>query len=353
MKYWNAHQISRLSKMREGFIGGTAGEADYWASLDDLELYEKTFAQRIAWKWDAVLGELELRKWSPSASRVVDAGCGSGVAGRKFLEQWRELVSEVVLLDRSPLARSYAAKALLPHQVDVRDGGSALSKELVTDAIVLVSHVVTELSPGQLSEWVESVSGARSLIWVEAATHDASRRLVEFVREPLLKAGWSAVAPCTHSASCPMLTAENERHWCHHFARVPSFVHQDPAWKELSTAVGVDLRVLPYSFLVMEKTRADAVSRPAQDGVGGVEHAASPVGSRGLCRVIGAPREFKGYLQVLRCDEAGVEEVVLQKRDVPAAFRDLSRGEGVPVYRFREESGKVLDAKRFSEAADA
>ena len=353
MKYWNAHQISRLSKMREGFIGGTAGEADYWASLGDLELYEKTFAQRIAWKWDAVLGELELRKWSPSASKLVDAGCGSGVAGRKFLEQWRDMVSEVVLLDRSPLARSYAAKALLPHQVDVRDGGSTLSKEIVTDSTVLVSHVVTELSPRQLSEWVECVSGASSLIWVEAATHDASRRLVEFVREPLLKAGWSAVAPCTHSASCPMLTAENERHWCHHFARVPSFVHQDPAWKELSTAVGVDLRVLPYSFLVMEKTRADAVSRPAQDGVGGVEHAASPVGSRGLCRVIGAPREFKGYLKVLRCDEAGVEEVVLQKRDVPAAFKDLSRGEGVPVYRFREESGKVLDAKRFSEAADA
>ncbi len=150
-----------------------------------------------------------------------------------------------------------------------------------------------------------------------------------------------------------MLTAENERHWCHHFARVPSFVHQDPAWKELSTAVGVDLRVLPYSFLVMEKTRADAVSRPAQDGIDGVEHAASSVGSRGLCRVIGDAREFKGYLKALRCDEAGVEEVVLQKRDVPAAFKDLSRGEGVPLYRFREESGKVLDAKRFSEAADA
>ena len=90
----------------------------------------------------------------------------------------------------------------------------------------------------------------------------------------------------------------------------------------------------------------------------GAGHAARPVGSRpvgsrGLCRVFGAPREFKGYLKVLRCDKAGVEEVVLQKRDVPMAFKDLSRGEGVPVYRFREESGKVLDAKRFSEAEDA
>jgi hypothetical protein len=103
----------------------------------------------------------------------------------------------------------------------------------------------------------------------------------------------------------------------------------------------------------MEKTRSNAVSRPAEDAVGGAGHAAPPVGSRGLCRVIGAPREFKGYLKVLRCDKAGVEEVVLQKRDVPMAFKDLSRGEGVPVYRFMEESGKVLDAKRFSEAEDA
>lgn len=352
MKYWSEHQILRLSKMREGFIGGTAGESDYWTSLDDLDLYEKTFAQRIAWKWEAVLGELELRKWSPSGSRLVDAGCGSGVAGRMFLEQWCDKVSEVVLLDRSPLARSYAAKTLASHQVDVRDGGAALSTEVVTDATVLVSHVVTELSPRQLSQWVENVSVASSLIWVEAATHDASRRLAESVREPLLQAGWSAVAPCTHSSRCPMLTVKNDRHWCHHFARVPSFVHQDPAWKELSSAVGVDLRVLPYSFLVMERGGASAVSKSASEGGGGSGHAVDSVGQPDWCRVIGAAREFKGYLKVLRCDATGLEEVVLQKRDVPTAFKDLSRGEGLSVYRFSEEFGKVLAAKRFSESME-
>lgn len=340
MKYWSAHQISRLSKMREGFIGGTAGDADYWTSMEDLDLYEKTFAQRIAWKWDAVLGELELRKWAPSASRVVDFGCGSGVAGRRVLDQWSGQVKEVVLLDRSPMARSYAAKLLPADGVEVRDGGTDLSPEVAADSLVLVSHVVTELSPAQLAKWTDCVAGASALIWVEAATHDASRRLLEFVREPLLRAGWSVVAPCTHSSSCPMLTPENERHWCHHFARVPSVAHQDPAWKELSAAVGVDLRVLPYSFLVMER------------GVGG--QSIEPLGAAdGFCRVIGAPRQFKGYLKVLRCGEGGLAEVVLQKRDAPAAFKDLSRGEGVPLYSLQEESGKVLEAKRFGQSSDA
>ena len=350
MKYWNAHQISRLSRMREGFIGGTAGESDYWASSDDLDLYEKTFAQRIAWKWDAVLGELELRKWSPAVSRIVDVGCGSGVAGRKVLEQWGEQLQEVVLLDRSSLARTYAAKSLLPHNVQVRDGGAELSLEVVADSVVLVSHVITELSSAQLAKWVNCIASASALIWVEAATHEASRRMVEFVREPLLRAGWGAVAPCTHSAKCPMLIPENERHWCHHFARVPSFVHQDPAWKELSSAVGVDLRVLPYSFLVMERLACEPAQAPAE-AVGRL--GGEPEGGAGrVCRVIGAPREFKGYLKVLRCEKGGLEEVVLQKRDAPVAFKDLSRGDGVPVYRFREDSGKVLDAKRFSESSD-
>ena len=340
MKYWSAQQVSRLSKMREGFIGGTAGDADYWTSMEDLDLYEKTFAQRIAWKWDAVLGELELRKWAPLASRVVDFGCGSGVAARKVLDQWSGQVREVVLLDRSPMARSYAAKLLPAGNVEVRDGGTELSSEVAADSLVLVSHVVTELSPAQLAKWTDCVAEASALIWVEAATHDASRRLVEFVREPLLRAGWSMVAPCTHSFRCPMLTPENERHWCHHFARVPSIAHQDPAWKEFSAAVGVDLRVLPYSFLVMERCVGGRRGKPA-------------VALDGWCRVIGASRQLKGYHKVLRCGEGGLAEIVLQKRDAPIAFKELSRGDGVPLYSFREESGKVLEAKRFGEASDA
>jgi ribosomal protein RSM22 (predicted rRNA methylase) len=307
--------------------------------LEDLDLYEKTFARRIAWKWDAVLGELELRKWAPSVSRVVDFGCGSGVAGRKVLDQWSGQVREVVLLDRSPMARSYAAKLLPAAGVDVRDGGAEFSSEIAADSVVLASHVVTELSPAQLSKWTDCVAGASAVIWVEAATHDASRRLVECVREPLLRAGWSMVAPCTHSSGCPMLTAQNERHWCHHFARVPSVAHQDPAWKELSSAVGVDLRVLPYSFLVME--RRVGAQRGGTAGSAG-----------GFCRVIGAPRQFKGHLKVLRCGEEGLEEVVLQKRDAPVAFKNLSRGDGVPVYGFKEEAGKVLEAKRFGQSGE-
>ena len=83
---WETLDWPALDRLREGFLSGTAGAADYWRSASDVASYDLTYAQRIGWKWDAVLAALALRGWKPPAGPLVDWGCGSGIAHRCVLE---------------------------------------------------------------------------------------------------------------------------------------------------------------------------------------------------------------------------------------------------------------------------
>ena len=323
MSFWRHEEMQILARLREGFLKGSAGASDYWRGEEVLSLYERTFAQRIGWKWDAVLGELTLRRWTPPAEHLVDWGCGTGIASRRVLEHWPGLFKSVSLSDRSPQARVFARERLLESAPGPTVRALAPDDTDCDGAVVLVSHVLSELNGEQLRKALIQWKRAAALIWVESATHDNARRLVSEAREPLLSSGWKAVAPCTHWGRCPLLLPENERHWCHHFARVPSGVHQDQAWREISQRLNLDLRVLPYSFLVLENG-------------GRLEPEA------GCSRVIGTPREFKGHLKVLACDSGGVRDWVLQKRDAPELFKELRKGESLPLHRWRVEEGKIV-----------
>src|SRR5205085_1112839 len=141
---------------------------------------------------------------------------------------------------------------------------------------------LNELSERELAPLLKLAKQAREIIWVEPGTHAESRRLGAAVREPLRAAGFLPVAPCTHAAACGMLEPENERHWCHSFARPPSSAFQDARWSVFARELGIDLRTLPYSFLVLQR---------AEIGVGS-----------GASRIIGRPREYKGFLKLMMRD---------------------------------------------------
>ena len=74
---WNA-----LQRLRRTFLEAPLAATDYWQSESDLASYDATFAQRIGWKWDYVLLELQRRGWSPPEGGLLDWGCGSGIASR-------------------------------------------------------------------------------------------------------------------------------------------------------------------------------------------------------------------------------------------------------------------------------
>lgn len=336
---WSVADLEVLRGLREGFLRGNAGERDYWKSARELELYDGTFAQRIGWKWDAVWGELELRGWRPRGSRVIDFGCGTGIAARRFWAQWSGFRGQTVVSDRSRLARGYAVEAL--KEQGVGELGVCEMEPGAVDfegALVLLSHVLTELTREQVAGLVARLAKAQSVVWVESATHEASRRLVEEVRERFCAMGggeterWGVVAPCTHQSACPLREEAHAAHWCHHFARVPSAAHQDPGLRMLSRELGVDMRVLPYSFVVLDRGKRE-VGEEGEGAAGGM-------------RVLGRAREFKGHLKVLGCQKEGVVDWTLQKRDVPEVFRALRKEEGVPLYQCKTEGNRIIGAQR-------
>lgn len=317
IKHWSPAQLATLRRLRAGFIAGTADAADYWRSAEEVALYDATFGERIGWKWDAVIRELARRGWRPQSRAVLDWGCGSGIAGRRVLAAWPQF-DVLAVRDRSPLAQRFAAekaRAVFPGMV------VEAVTPLAADSLLVVSHVMNELADGHLAELQRLALQAREIIWVEAGTHEGSRRLCE-VRDALLPHAFRVVAPCTHSARCGMLAPANARHWCHHFGAPPPEAFQDARWAEFGRELGIDLRSLPYCFLVLSR---DGVAQTA-----------------GFSRIIGEPRVAKGYTRVLSCHETGVGELMLQKRDSPDLFRALHKGREMPIYRWSLEAGRII-----------
>jgi hypothetical protein len=306
---WERIDWKALERLRGIFLDGTAGAQDYWRSERDLESYDQTFGQRIRWKWDYVLRELKRRGWLPPRGEVVDWGCGSGIATRGFLEHFTsDSASRFIFWDRSPLAMRYAARA-------TREAIASIDVWLdkppdCAFGTLLLSHVLTELSADQLDALVCLAAHATAVIWVEPGTYETSRRLIA-LRERL-RGPFQVVSPCTHQAACGMLTPENVRHWCHHFAPSPPEVFMDGNWARFAKLAGVDLRSLPLSFVVLDK-------RPQEPRVN-------------VVRAIGRPRVYKAHALLLGCDSPGVREYRVTKREQPDAFRRLKKGEVEPDF---------------------
>ncbi|PTY07000.1 hypothetical protein DB347_10435 [Opitutaceae bacterium EW11] len=333
---WEKLDWAALDRLRDGFLSGAAGNGPYWSSLSDLEHYNLTFGERIGWKWDAVLRELRLRRWAPRPTKdaaadsrltLLDWGCGSGVAGRRVIDAFGPARFRALWAwDHSSLAREFtvsSGRQTYP-SLEVAEWPRSAAPD-----VLVVSHVLNELPRQELADLIALVRRAGSVIWVEPGTHAVSRQLIE-IREHL-RSDLRVVAPCTHGAACGLLAPENARHWCHYFADPPAAIYADSDWVRFGQRAGIDLRSLPYSFLVAESPglqTPDAVLAPD-----------------GTARIVGEARHYKGYAKLLSCDASGVAELTLQKRDEPALFKALKRPEGVPIYRWQRSGDRIARAE--------
>ncbi|MSR64756.1 MAG: hypothetical protein EXS18_03125 [Verrucomicrobiae bacterium] len=312
-----------LERLRTAFLDGTAGVQDYWLGERDLASYDQTFAQRIGWKWDYVLNELKRRGWSPPTGEVLDWGCGTGIAGRAFVEHFgADTISTLCLWDRSSRAMEFAARRVRERFPKLKVRTESPTGRTVGS--ILLSHVITELSKSQIEEILALTNEATCVLWVEPGTHVASRRLIE-VREKL-RERFRVVAPCTHQVACGMLAPENSRDWCHHFAPSPSQVFTDGNWARFARIAGVNLRSLPLSFIVLDK-------RP------------QPPLPQGATRVIGEPRVYKAHALILGCAESGVHERRLMKRNDPVEFRRLKKGDMDPLQLWKCEGDEIMEVR--------
>lgn len=320
---------SRLERLRAVFLArenSTGPAAAYWKDFADLAAYDATFARRIGVKWDAVLDTLENDLRGLGLTTWFDWGCGSAIASERLFE--RGLVEKSLLWDHSALARDYAAKKLLKMGVS---SAEALDRDRISYAGsgVLLSHVLNEMSMGDMGRLLDRLGTAEAFIWVEAGSKVTSRRLSE-CRNILLKKDWGLKlwSPCTHSDKCPMIANEERANdWCHFFAPAPTEFHQSGFWREFSRKVGVDLRALPLSVLVMaKKERPQKIDAEAH-------------------RIVGSPRVYKGYLKLQTCHgREGVQEYILPQRVDKKLFKTLSDPPTMALARFEldEEKKKIV-----------
>ncbi len=323
--------LEAVSRLRAIFLTGKPLRRAYWESEADLEAYDRTLGERIGWKWDSVLSELGARGWRPPAGPLLDFGCGSGVAGRRVVSAFGvERFEQLRVHDRSPLAESFAlgrARTEFPRLPCSRldpgevDGESPLGT-------LLVSHVLSELPDRDRQLLVRRARRAQAVIWVEPGSLADSQALVA-VREAL-RDEFDVVAPCTHGAACGLLAPGRENDWCHHFAKPPWEIFTDPDWTEFGRRMEIDLRSLPYSFLVLQRR-------------GREDDASTSVA--GLARTLGRARIYKGYARFHGCDANGVGEFTLQKRDAPELFKSMKDGEAAPLQRWRHDGERVSPAE--------
>ncbi|MBK9989632.1 MAG: class I SAM-dependent methyltransferase [Verrucomicrobia bacterium] len=319
---WNA-----LARLRDGFLSGNAAHGPYWTALSDLANYDLTYGERIGWKWDAVLGELLTRGWAPPTGLpILDWGCGSGIAGRRVLRAFgASNFSTLHAWDHSPLACDFSIEAAQREFPELKAEHYAPGKPV---GLLVLSHVLNELTPATRDELLAVANEADAVLWVEPGTHAVSRDLA-LLRDQL-RERFDLIAPCTHANNCPLIDVENARHWCHFFAPAPSGIYADPNWVRFGQQAGVDLRSLPYSFLVLEKKnlRPNVAPLPTD-----------------ASRIIGRPRVHKAHIDLLACDNTGLNDLKLFKRTDPALHKQLDRKPPLPLYHWQRESEKITSIK--------
>ncbi|MBL7997155.1 MAG: hypothetical protein JNL32_00825 [Candidatus Kapabacteria bacterium] len=305
------HDRRTLERIRTQYLNGTAGNADYWQSADDLAAYDATFAQRIGWKWNAVLNDLDRLEWKPPAGApLIDIGCGSGIASRTVLRHYGSAsFASVHLHDRSPLAMRYAAESITAgfavHVTQTAEYNTETLPVMPSDAVVVLSHILTELTAVQAESVVRSIANAAAVLWVEPGTQTASNRLVAV--RTMLQPQFGIVAPCTQQCECPMNNPVNARHWCHAFAAPPAEAFTESGWSQFADDFGIDLSRLAYSHCIFDK-RAEYHTATAE------------------YRILGTPNVTSADAVACVCNGATVSEIIAAKKRAPSLYKALKKG---------------------------
>ena len=245
--------------------------------------------------------ELVRPDWRPAS--VLDLGAGPGTAAWAAVEAWPG-IGTVELVEAEPeMAR--AAKALVATGPTVlRHANLALGDAGApgpSAELVIASYVIGELEGTALERFVVSAweRTADTLVVVEPGTTAGYRRVLA-VRDLLLDAGASTLAPCPHDGACPL----PEGDWCHFSTRLPrSATHR--------VAKGAERGFEDEKFAYVVLCRS---AHPRADA-----------------RVIRRPDLRQGHVVLDLCTPAGLEQRTVSRRqgDAYRRARKLRWGDGL------------------------
>jgi hypothetical protein len=199
--------------------------------------------------------------------------------------------------------------------------------------LVVLGQVLSELSPRDPAEQrredhaslvrelvAQALLPKGNIVIVEPALRTRTRHL-HAVRDVLLASGAvSVVAPCLHTAACPMLATETD--WCHEDLPVDL-----PAWLvPLARAAGLRWQGLTFSYLVLGSPSVSAPSQTRTEA------------SLRRFRAVSDLLRSKGKVELLACDERGV----LQR--IRRLDRDAGSEQGFPFDKLRRGDVVTLTA---------
>ena len=237
---------------------------------------------------------------------LLDAGAGTAAASWAACEIWPGVEAATWLDASAPflaLAAGLAAegpaalRAAEPRRADLTACGAWPRADLV-----VASYALAEIAPDRQASVLDELWAACPgvLALVEPGTPAGYARLLT-ARTALLEAGATVLAPCPHSAACPLVGED----WCHFSVRLPRS-------RDHRIAKGADVPFEDERFSYLLAARpgvAVSARRP---------------------RVLAPPRVTKPGVALKLCGVDGaVEQRLLAKRDkaAHAAVRRLGWGD--------------------------
>ncbi|MBS9721551.1 methyltransferase type 11 [Tianweitania sp. BSSL-BM11] len=221
-------------------------------------------------------------------STLMDIGSGPGTAMWASADCWPSL-DQALLLDASPSIRALGSRFSTESRVTTdwrafdiaRDTLPQTSADLVT-----LAYVLDELTPVVQLALIDQAWARTTgmLVVVEPGTPAGWRRILA-VRDRLIEAGATLVAPCPHHAACPLL----EPDWCHFSRRVArSTMHR------MTKRGAVPWEDEKYIYLAASRLGADQAQ----------------------ARVLLPPRESSGKVELkLCCADGAARERLVTRRE--------------------------------------
>ena len=273
---------------------------------DDALAYALTRLPATYAACSAVLAEAARTAPGFAPKSLLDAGSGTAAASWAACAVWPG-AEAATWLDASPpflaLAAQLAAggpaalRAADARRADLTSGGPWPRADLV-----IASYALAEIAPDRQASIVSELWNACEgmLALVEPGTPAGHARILA-VRNALIAAGATVVAPCPHAEACPLIGED----WCHFSVRLPrSRDHR------LAKGAEVPFEDERFSYLVAARPGIAAIPpRP---------------------RVLAPPRVGKPGIALKLCGVDGaVEQRLISKRDKPAyaATRRLGWGD--------------------------
>jgi ribosomal protein RSM22 (predicted rRNA methylase) len=256
------------------------------------------------------------RGWRPA--NHLDVGGGTGAAVWAAAAVWGGdgpdgTPRRTTVLDRSEpalalgrqLADASSVMALRGTEWLQQSMSEPVAQALPAADLVTVSYVLGELAEPDRQAVVDAaVRAGRAVVLTEPGTPDGYARIIA-ARERLTDAGLHVLAPCPHSALCPIVPGED---WCHLAARVNrSSLHRQ-----------VKGGSLPYEdekFSYVAAVRAELTGRPATG------------------RIVRRPQKRKGQVLLDLCTaDDGLRPTTVTKRHGSGyrRARDASWGDSWP-----------------------